>query len=979
MAEWPTINRPFTAYGTANYFAFLIMKKLICAFLIISGIYSQAALTLVMREPFIGPGTLTSTSPGNNFTSVSGTLTMVRVGPRTSSIAAPGWSADIRTSGAANYRGTVNLSGASSTCGMWGAWIRIKSLPPGGGYMSVLQLLDQSTNVVMDFTINSSGVISSAPYNYGGTVPTFTSPAITPNTWVWLAVAWQIQSGGNFPYGIRCMSMPLGGPLTLWGSADGLNALATSFSAVNVGLQTGGTGPMARVACPSLYSMAGFSDIAYPGDIIPPVEQSNPWYVNTATGNDNNDGATASTAWRTAAKITTESQYSGMLDSNAAGPGGGDVLNIDTSGGPLVIGTTTLTFATQGLKVQPVAGQTYINCQAEEFLSNASFTPTAGLTKTYQTADTQANVVAWENDKWMWHVKSASYGVSAAVTNPPTGVTTNYASTGAALDAVAGSFYTDGTNLYIHPFGDTNPVTDGNTYTRSLNRGGGLAAVAFTAGNYRAIGFYIRKTALVDQFDNDFGAYCFQDGVLTGSGLSSSVEGGYFAYGDKHCFGSTSGVTGSSLLILDTECEQGHPYCAYGGQTPFVSYSGATTADNVHNYQGCTCLTRSGLIGSTAGDPIGAGGDIIYSHNNGAGISFASITLNNCNFASGSATMGAATNFFVTNHTQVGQVKTYCPNNNIQETTFPNQLVSMQPGASNLTVQNCLIKPTFSLSPAPPYYGFLVSGTVVIEGCTFDLSGITGNSSSYFQQGMIQRMGALNLTFRNNAYVVPAGQNLPLLYNAASSDILTFDHNAYNLGAGTILARAYDGPTPSDLTFAQWQTLGEDCSNSSLNANLLLQNDIPQSGSSLINGGADLGSMADFTGAVYAHRNTIGAYQGNSAFLAPQSISGFPPLQTLVANGTPISLPAATASGPIIYTVVSGPAGVSGNILTLTGTGTVVLTASQAGNSIYAPLFDTETITMTAAVADTPAMPVWGLALLASLLALIAVRSLRAA
>jgi len=958
------------------------MKKLTLLFFIISCIGCHAALTLVKREPFIGPGALTTASPGNNFTSVSGTLTMVRVGPRTSSIPAPGWSADVRTAGPSNYRGTIALSGATSTCGLWGTWVRIKSLPSSGGYMSVLQLLDQTNNVVMDFTINSAGVISSSPYSRSVAPPTFTSPAITPNTWVWLAMAWQFQTGGLFPYGIRCMSMPLGGSLNIWGSADGLGAQNNSFSSVNVGLGTGGAGPIIRVACPSLYSMTSISDIAYPADILPPVEQSNNWYVNPSTGNDSNDGATAATAWKTAAKITTESQYSGILDSNAAGPGGGDVLTINTSSAPLVIGASTLTFATKGLKVQPIAGQTYINCQAEEFLTNASFAPTAGLTKTYQTSDTQQNVVAWENDKWMWHVKSVSYGAAASITNPQTSVTTNYASTGAALDAVPGSFYTDGTNLYIHPFGNTNPNTDGNTYTRSINRGGGLAAVAFTAGNYRAIGFYVRKTTLVDSGDNDLGAYCFQDGVLGGSGFSSSVEGGYFAYGDKHCFGSTTGVTGSTLLVLNTECEQGHPYCEYGGQTPFVSYSGATTADNIHTYRGCTCLTRSGLIGSTVGDPLGTGGDIILSHNNGTGISFASITLDNCNFGSGSATLSVATNLNLIDHTQVSELNTSCISTNAQGITFAKQLVSMQGGAASLTVQNCLIKPTVALSQTvPTYYGFMLFGTVLIEGCTIDLSGITGNSGSYFQQGTIQRLRPLNLTFRNNAYLVPSGENFPLLYNASNSDTLVFDHNAYNLGGGTILARAYTVlSTSSDLTFTQWQSFGKDCINSSLNANLLLQNDIPQSGSPLINAGADLGSMADITGTVFPHRNTVGAYESAAAYLAPQSIPGFPPLQSEAFGGTPIKLPATTSSGlTITYRLISGPATLSGNVLTLTGIGTVVLTASQAGNGTYAPFSATEimsVITPGGPATDTPAMPVWGLLILGILLAFAATRSL---
>jgi hypothetical protein len=944
----------------------------------------SAALTQVMQEPFVGPGTLTAASPGSNFSSVTGTINLVRVGPSTASVPAPGWSADIRTTGSVNYGGTVNLSGAASLCGMWGAWFRIKSLPPAGGNLTVLQLLDQGTNLVAGFTLNSQGVVTTSPYNYNGTSPTFTGPTVTPNTWIWLAVAWQIQTGSNFPYGIRCMAMPLGGQLSTWASADGLNALATSFSSVKVGLLTGGTGPMLRIGCPTLFSMSSFSDITYPSSITPPIEQSYSWYVNPATGNDNNDGSTPATAWQTAAKITTESQYCGMLDSNAAGPGGGDSLTINTSSSPLPIGTSTLTFATQGLKVQPASGQTYIQCQAQENLANSAFTRTSGLSNTYQTSDTQTNVVAWENNEWMWHVKSASYGASAVITNPKTQVSTSYASTGAALDAVPGSFYTDGTNLYIHPFNDTNPTSDGNVYTRSINRGGGLAAVAFTAGNFRAIGFNVQKTALVDSGDNDFGAYCLQDGVLAGTGFSSSVEGGYLAYGDKHCFGSTTGVTNSTLLVLDTECEQGQPYAAYGGQTPFVSFSGATTADNVHTYRGCTCLNRSGLIGSAAGDPVGTGGDILLSHNNGVGISFASITLDDCNFASGSASLGEATTAYLTDHTQIAEFNTSCPNNVVQETLFPYQVTSMTGAAQNLTMQNCLIQPTFALSPAPAYFGMELQGTVTVEGCTIDLTGITGNSTYYFQQGFIQKNGTLNLTFRNNAYIVPSGQNMPLLYGFTSSDTFTFDHNAYNLGAGTIIDRAFNPSSPTDLTFAAWQSTGHDCINSTLNANLQLQNDQPQSGSPLLNGGVDLGSMADYTGTVYAHRDTIGAYQGSAAYAAPQSMPTLPPTQSVTLNSqgntTPFALPATTSAGlAVTYTVVSGPATLNGDTLEIAAPGgTIVLTATQAGNSSNAPYSETFSIIASSpsiSTADTPTMPTWGLWILGMLLAMLAVRS----
>ncbi|MEJ0001100.1 MAG: hypothetical protein WDO13_19255 [Verrucomicrobiota bacterium] len=163
----------------------------------------------------------------------------------------------------------------------------------GGNYAQVLQLLDRtSTNVVVTYQLDSDGVISAFPYNYNGPQVSFHSPPIAANTWVWVAVAWQIQTGSNQPYGIRCLSMPLGGQLTTWGSADGLCALDTQFSSVNVGMLVGGTGPMLRIGCPSLYAMSSLQDVAYPSDITPPVEQSYSWYVNTTTGNDANDGLT---------------------------------------------------------------------------------------------------------------------------------------------------------------------------------------------------------------------------------------------------------------------------------------------------------------------------------------------------------------------------------------------------------------------------------------------------------------------------------------------------------------------------------------------------------------------------------------------------------------------------------------------------------------------------------------------------------------
>lgn len=63
----------------------------------------------------------------------------------------------------------------------------------------------------------------------------------------------------------------------------------------------------------------------------------------------------------------------------------------------------------------------------------------------------------------------------------------------------------------------------------------------------------------------------------------------------------------------------------------------------------------------------------------------------------------------------------------------------------------------------------------------------------------------------------------------------------------------------------------------------------------------------------------------------------FPPIPTHRVGDAPFALNATASSGlPVTYAVVSGPATVSGNTVTLTGAGTVTLQASQPGNTTYA-------------------------------------------
>ncbi len=85
---------------------------------------------------------------------------------------------------------------------------------------------------------------------------------------------------------------------------------------------------------------------------------------------------------------------------------------------------------------------------------------------------------------------------------------------------------------------------------------------------------------------------------------------------------------------------------------------------------------------------------------------------------------------------------------------------------------------------------------------------------------------------------------------------------------------------------------------------------------------------------------------------AAQTITLFP-ISNQVFSSTAVSLNANSSSKsgiPIVFSVISGPAIIGGSQLTLTGTGTITLQASQDGNTLYQPATPvTTTFTVSAA------------------------------
>jgi pimeloyl-ACP methyl ester carboxylesterase len=79
-----------------------------------------------------------------------------------------------------------------------------------------------------------------------------------------------------------------------------------------------------------------------------------------------------------------------------------------------------------------------------------------------------------------------------------------------------------------------------------------------------------------------------------------------------------------------------------------------------------------------------------------------------------------------------------------------------------------------------------------------------------------------------------------------------------------------------------------------------------------------------------------------------QTIDFVPLPNPTVFGVLPLTMTATATSGlPVTFRVVSGPATVSGNSLTITGAGAVVVTADQAGNATYAPAESQQTVVVT--------------------------------
>ena len=250
-----------------------------------------------------------------------------------------------------------------------------------------------------------------------------------------------------------------------------------------------------------------------------------------------------------------------------------------------------------------------------------------------------------------------------------------------------------------------------------------------------------------------------------------------------------------------------------------------------------------------------------------------------------------------------------------------------------LTAQRVPTATTLSANPGTALYGTSVALTATLSPNTAQTHLVSGTVSFYSSGTLLGTAAVVNGAATLNTTALPAGND---------SETATYpgDTNFVNSGSAT-LPFAVTQYTPT-LTFSVPNHVYLDPPFA-----VIAQSNSPGAITySVVSGPATIaGNIVTLTGAgvetLQASQASAGVYAAatiNASFTvakAAQTIT-FPALPSPVAYGTPVALGATASSGlAVVYTVLSGPAVVSGSTLRLTGAGTVVVAADQPGNANF--------------------------------------------
>jgi hypothetical protein len=227
---------------------------------------------------------------------------------------------------------------------------------------------------------------------------------------------------------------------------------------------------------------------------------------------------------------------------------------------------------------------------------------------------------------------------------------------------------------------------------------------------------------------------------------------------------------------------------------------------------------------------------------------------------------------------------------------------------------------------------FFGSGGLIGEqyaaGLAVDASGNIYMAGNAYTTGIPTTPGAFQANFAGtyDGYVAKIAQLLP------SSTVLGVSPSPASFGQLVTLTATVSGTSPSPVP----------------TGTVTFYNGATELGTGTLTGGVATFASSSFAPATYSLTASYASEGTYASSVSPaQSLVVNPATQTITFTGLPAAatygsagpyvLNASASSGLTVGYGVTGPASISGSTLTINGVGTVIVTASQGGNSDYSP------------------------------------------
>jgi alpha-tubulin suppressor-like RCC1 family protein len=199
--------------------------------------------------------------------------------------------------------------------------------------------------------------------------------------------------------------------------------------------------------------------------------------------------------------------------------------------------------------------------------------------------------------------------------------------------------------------------------------------------------------------------------------------------------------------------------------------------------------------------------------------------------------------------------------------------------------------------------------------------------------------GTFNYTPVSGTILGAGNQTLSLVFTPTD----TVNYNTVNRSVALAVGKAtpvVTWNTPAVITYGTALRGAQLNASASVNGTF---NYTPVSGTVVGAGNQTLGVV--FTPGDTTNYNSVNSSVTLSVMKGNQTISSFAVIgnKTYGVSAFAVTAPTATGGLPVVFSVKSGPATMSGNMVTITGVGTVVLAANQSGNANFGPASEVTT------------------------------------